>query len=93
MPASKKNTDLIVRKGILISESNTEVWEVKTEARKLSYFSAWPNTFPTEGNKNISTDFEQWLRAALYMNLSCERGRKRKEGTSIEVNSHNLVLD
>jgi len=48
--------------------------------------------FPTEGNKNISTDFEQWLRAALYMNLSCERGRKSKEGASIEVNSHDLVI-
>lgn len=74
-------------------KANTEVQEVKTEARKVFYFNAWPNTFPTEGNKNISTDFEQWLRAAPYISLSCERGRKSKEGTSIEVNSHNLVID
>lgn len=77
-------------------KANTEVQKVKTEAREVFYFNAWPITFPTvptEGNKNISTDFEQWLRAALYMNLSCERVRKIKEGTSIEVNSHNFVVD
>lgn len=74
-------------------KANTEVQKVKTEARKVFYFNVWPITFPTEGNKNIPTDFEQGLRAALVMNLSLERGRKSKEGTSIEVKSHNLVTD
>lgn len=74
-------------------KANAEVQEIQIEARKVFGFNAWPHTFPTEGNENSSTDFEHWLRAALYMNLSCVWGRKSKEGTSTEVNSHNLVTD
>lgn len=70
-------------------QADTEVQEVKTEARKIFYFDAWLNAFPTEGHESISADFEQWLRDALCINLSCERGRKRKERTSIEVSTYN----
>lgn len=85
------NTNLIVRKGVLINEANTEVQKIKRETEKVFSFSVCPVAFPTESNKNIPTDFEQELRAALIITPSCERGRRSKEGTSIEVKSHNLV--